>query len=182
MPSAARRERKEILMRKSLIAVVVLWSIAGLGRPVAAQGAPLGFSYSYMQFAEDDPRRLPAGWVIAIGGDAGRVFTPVVEAATNYRRELRRTQLIWTLQGGLRFSPAPAARVRPFAQLLVGAIGSGCCTETNVRPVLEPGGGLDIPLSDRVSIQVAGGVPIVLADGGGSRLFRLRAGLAVSLW
>jgi hypothetical protein len=169
-------------MQPVVIAFASLLSIVGLCRPAAAQGARLGFSYSYLQFAEEDPRRLPAGWLIAIGGDPARVLSPVVEAATNYRREPRRTPLIWTLQAGVRFSPLTGARVRPFAQMLGGAIGAGCCSQTNVRFVLEPGGGVDVPLSDRVSIQVAGGVPIVLADGGGSRLVRIRAGLSISLW
>jgi hypothetical protein len=70
-------------MQRVVIAFASLLSIVGLCRPAAAQGAPLGFSYSYLQFAEEDPRRLPAGWLISIGGDPDRVLTPVVEAATN---------------------------------------------------------------------------------------------------
>ena len=47
--------------------------------------------------------------------------------------------------------------------------------------MFEPGGGVEVALTRRLSAQVAAGLPIV-AGPGGTRLLRVRAGLVFTPW
>jgi hypothetical protein len=162
--------------------VVCFWLCAGapIGAQAPAPARNLAVSYSFIQLAEDD-YAVPLGWAVSFGGNVNSLVSPIVEFGGNYRPDGRYTLELYTLQAGVRITPVRNRRVRPFGEIVGGMIAAGCCSETDLRLMLEPGGGIDVPVSDRVSVQVAASFPIILAAGGGAQLVRVRAGVAVAL-
>jgi hypothetical protein len=73
--------------------------------------------------------------------------------------------------------PRAAVRARPYAQMLAGVVVASCCGEYEARFVVEPGGGLDIPVSRRAALRFGVGLPMTFGD---DRTEMLRAHAGVS--
>jgi hypothetical protein len=167
---------------RATIVLCVLISSAGQasGQPSNPTGT-VGVSYSFLQFAERNLYAFPFGFVVTLGGNVDRVISPVFEVGANFRPGSSDTLQLYTLQGGVRVAPVRHGAVRPFGEMVGGIAAAQCCGQAEVRLVLEPGGGVDIPVSDCVSVQFAASFPLVLAGDGRTQLFRLRVGVALTL-
>jgi len=167
-------------MRRMVIAAVALLCGLSAGR-AQAQGVTMTGGYQFMVLL-DDGALLPAGWLVSVAGSPNRVVAPVFEAGTAFRPDGDDRFQLWTVQGGARFSiPAGAGRPRAFAQLVGGAIGAGCCREAVVYLMIEPGGGVELPIGSRTSAQIGVGFPFVFTGDGGAHVMRVHAGLSVRL-
>ena len=95
------------------------------------------------------------------------------------------TANIYTYSGGARFDfMAPAGRVRPFAQVVLGlgqdnGIDAETPNKTNYYPYLAPGVGTDLAVHDRVSVRVRVDVPIFMRYSDSYTGIRFSAGVAV---
>ena len=147
------------LIRSMLVAAVCL--APGLAR--AQAGPEFGVSYSFLHL-NDAEFEMPVGFLASGGQRFGSWATVVGEFGGSYKSEDGETLLLHTLQGGLRASPA-AGRTRPYGQILAGMAIASCCGESQLRPMLEPGGGVDVQLSPRVAIRAGLGVPVIFSDG-----------------
>ena len=167
-------------MRWMPIAAVTVLCGVGAGR-AQAQGVIVSGGYQLMAIPADSSV-LPAGWLMSVAGRPNRVVTPVFEAGAAFRQNGYGLFQLWTVQGGAQFSiPGPADRPRAFAQLVGGAVGAGCCREAVMYVVIEPGGGLQIPIGSRTSAVIGVGFPFALTGDGGARLVRVHAGVSVRL-
>jgi hypothetical protein len=168
-------------LARILAAMFIVLSAAG---PAVAQdgehGNAIAVSYTYMQAIQADVYSAPVGWLVTVGGNVNRRVAPVGELAVNYRTRTRGTLVFYTLQGGVRFAPVRRHGATPFGQIVAGVAAARCCGDVSLGLVFEPGGGVDIPISPRTSVQLAAGIPIVLAEGGPARLLRLRVGLSLA--
>jgi hypothetical protein len=151
--------------------------------PAHAQpaGATIGVSYAYLQVMERSGDRLPAGWLFSAAGGGDHIVVPVFEAGGSFEPESGSVLQFYTAQGGARFGLRVTGGTRPFVQILGGVATARCCGDVTILAIVEPGGGVEIALSRRTSLQFAGGVPLVLGEGGSARLLRLRAGVSIHL-
>jgi hypothetical protein len=143
-----------------------------------AQGVTLAASYQFSE-APGDAVTLPIGWLVSVGGSSSRIVTPVAEVGAAYRQDGNLLEF-WTAQGGARFF-IPAGRTRLFVHMLAGGAAATCCGEALVRFVVEPGGGIEIPIGRRTAARVGIGFPVVIAGGGGNQLVRVTGGIVVRL-
>jgi hypothetical protein len=147
----------------------------------AEPGSAITVSYTSLQSAQSDVFTFPVGWLVSVGGTVNRGVSSIFEAGANYRARSRGALQVYWLQGGVRFSPARRHGAAPFGQVVAGLAAVRCCGDINLGFVFEPGGGVDIAISRRSSVQIAAGLPIALAEGGSARLLRLKAGVSLTL-
>jgi hypothetical protein len=159
----------------------VLGSATALGAQTIESGRTLAVSYSTMQFFEDGSSSLPMGWLVTLGGNVNRPISGIFEAGANYRPYRRGTLQIYTVQGGVRVAAARRGGLTPFVQGMAGLGLARCCGDISPRLVFEPGGGVDIPIARRSSVQIAAGLMLVPDEGGTVPIFRLKAGLSLAL-
>ena len=168
-------------MKRFCMSIVLVAAVALLpARPAHAQSTPLGdvaVSYSFLRFVEGDGLNLSAGWLVSVSRRIGPVFSVVGEAAGNYRSDEGDWLMVHSFMGGVRASPRSRAGVRPFAQLLVGAAAASCCGESDTKPAVEPGGGLDVPIGERTAARIGVSFPFVFDEGDVTKLFRFQAGV-----
>jgi hypothetical protein len=169
------------LARATVVGCALLGAAARVSAQPAESRSTVAVSYSYTQFAQEGSDTLPVGWLVSLGRDTNRTVSGIFEAGASYRPFRTGTLQIYTLQGGLRFAPARREGARPFVQALAGLGLARCCGDISPRLVFEPGGGVDIPISRRVSAQVAGGLMFVPDEGGTVPILRVKAGLSLAL-
>jgi hypothetical protein len=175
---------REGVMKRYWIAAFCIFAWLGSALCARAQpaGTSLGVSYTYLQVLEEESMALPAGWVFSLAGGGDHVVVPLLEVGGSFRPASSSVLQLYTVQGGARFGPpAHPGRTRPFLQILGGVGTAVCCGDATILVLVEPGGGVDIPLSRRTSLQVAAGLPLVFGEGGRANVLRLRAGVSIEL-
>jgi hypothetical protein len=166
----------------ALVVVLPLMLMGAL--PASAQGkskADIGISWA--RLGESD-MTLPAGWVMAVTGHITDQLAIVSEVGGNYKSVTPVPTLPGSAAGvnvdvsehsflgGGRYAFGRNARVRPFAQTLVGisrvsggASVSGVDISKSVTALtFQPGGGVDVQVSPRVAIRVQADYRLLTQD------------------
>ena len=159
-----------------LVGVVGIASVVGLPSAAAAQDAPaleIAGGYQLMRDFDID-ESFPAGWFVSGAGSLTDNIAIVGEVAGSHKRDSgaplphigglfpdsRTDHDILTFLGGVRLR-ARSGPVIPFAQVLIGAARTTLharatgfdASTTDTAFALQPGGGVDIPLSDNVAAR-----------------------------
>lgn len=173
------------ITRTVSLVVLLCGLAAGTAQAQAAEGGSVGLSYSFLRLLDDDGGEgvnMPAGWLVSFAQPIARSPVSFVgEAAGNYKSESGETLQLYTFQGGVRVSAPSRQGVTPFAQFLAGMMTLHCCSESEAYFAIEPGGGVDIALTRRVSLRLAASFPTAFSDGDASRTFRFQTGIAIPL-
>jgi hypothetical protein len=144
-------------MRRALPLVLLLGLVS---RHAAAQtGFELSGGYAIARDARDEVT-LPAGWVAG----AARHFTPLLSIVADVSGQYKTIPLlntdarlsVHTVMGGLR-AGSRIGRLTEFGQVLVGVVrtsGSAFGATMTGRSVgVQPGVGVDYPLTDRIAAR-----------------------------
>jgi hypothetical protein len=109
------------------------------------------------------------GWHAGASYRIRQVISVIAEASGDYRSVDGNTANIYTYAGGVRFqSGRRDVKVRPFAQLLFGGgqdNGDGSTGKTNHYPMLSPGGGVDLAVSQAAAIRLRLDFPLLMTFG-----------------
>jgi hypothetical protein len=136
-----------------------------------AQAAPrratLAIGYSALRETGDAPATYPAGWVVAVASAPAGGIGLVGEIGANYRAPAGLRQTLSSYQGGARV--ALTGRLTGFVQFLAGL-------ERFSEPgfqqngfALQPGGGVDVPITGRASLRGQADYRIVRVGGNPGR-------------
>jgi hypothetical protein len=140
----------------------------------------LGVGYSFMRLVEDEGLTLPGGFLVSYAQPlAGSAISIVSEGGGNYTTAYDDTLALHTLQSGVRFSSPADRTVTPFAQFLAGVMNVGWSGESANYFAIEPGGGVDIRVTGRVGLRVAGSLPMAISGGDVGNTFRFHVGVVV---
>src|SRR4029453_1173097 len=125
------------------------------------------------------------GWLFATTGNVTRMLGIVSEVGGNYKTvDVSGTDVnlrVHSFLGGLRFMNRTEKAV-PFAQFLVGAVHQQASILGDSHSVsstglaFQPGGGVDIMMSEKIGIRLQGDYRITRSDGYKSSQFRFAAG------
>jgi hypothetical protein len=140
-------------------------------------------------------RSIPLGWTASVSGSVTPWMSVVGEAGGNYTSlNVEGTKLIGSdahpFLGGSRFIGRFAnGRVNPFGQMLAGvtrvSVGGGVFEDwfgvsgSGYFFTMQPGGGIDIGLSDAVALRMQVDVRTVFIDGGHGTSFRFAPGIVI---
>src|SRR4051812_31427323 len=169
----------------------VAWLIPLIGALPRAAGAQTPVEISVGYAVAHDPRdeiTLPSGWMTGAAIGLTRTLAAVGEVSGQYATiallstDARLT--VHTMMGGLRAS-ARVGRLTEFAQILAGALRTGGSafgsTLTGTSVAVQPGVGLDYPLTRRLALRAELDVRLIRhqpdATNGGHQ-YRFVAGLA----
>lgn len=165
---------------------MVLWS---MGSPVAAQERAGDVALSYSTLRDYELREtFTKGWVVSAAGHLWRGLSLVGEVGGNYRTlSFGETDFDLSMHaylGGIRIRREHRA-VTPFAQVLAGmaraAVSSPDGGESDYAFALQPGGGVDIRITDRLAVRVQGDYRFISEERAQFRELRVAAGLAFGL-
>ncbi len=133
---------------------------------------------------------FPGGWFVSGAGFFSETLAVVVEIGGNHKSNdtLGTDVDVITSLGGLRFAPrAATARTTPFIQILAGAarvsqvfLPMGVESSPVVTEfALQPGGGIDIRISDRVYARAMVDYRRIFFETIGANEIRVAAGLVM---
>ena len=150
-------------------ALILSFAVAA---PAAGQEhkADVAFGYSLMHDS-DLEETFPMGWSFAVNGNLNDRFGVVGEIGGHYKTiEFLGADLsasVHTFMGGPRFRKQ-SGKVVPFAQVLAGmARGSVSYLEESEHGTdfaIQPGGGVDVPVTDRFGIRLQGDYRIITGE------------------
>jgi hypothetical protein len=150
-------------------ALVLSFAVAA---PAAAQEhkGDVAFGYSLMHDSELE-ETFPMGWSFAVNGNLNDMFSVVGEIGGNYKTiDAFGSDLnvsVHTFMGGPRFRNE-RGKVVPFAQVLAGmARGSVEYlgeSENGTDFAIQPGGGVDVRVTDRFGVRVQGDYRIITGE------------------
>jgi len=168
--------------RLSVVAALAMLLGAGSGSASAQvrKAGDIAASYSFVRIAGEADGSAPSGWLFSASRSITPLFAVVGEVAGSYASEDGDAYGFHTFQGGIRVAGPSGHGVRPFAQLLAGVGVVSCCGDYAAGFVMEPGGGVDIPIGRRVAMRLAASVPLAFADGV-TELFRAQIGISVDV-
>lgn len=126
----------------TMVALALLWS-----SPSWAQSADIFGGYSLLNGGEVD-RETVHGWQANVSGNV----TPNVGIVGDFGGHYEEGFDFFEYMGGVRFN-ARAASLNPFAQAVAGAVRASGGGESENFFSLGIGGGVDVPLSERVSVR-----------------------------
>jgi hypothetical protein len=164
----------------SLAAMVLLTS------PAVAQVEVTG---GYANLHETD-LNVPKGWFAAIGADLGRGLGVVGQVSGNYATLVESgadvSSNLHIFGAGPRFSVRVTPSVTPFGLVLFGAAQSSAhvidVPDTTVSArdfAVQPAGGVDIGVSDRVGVRLQVAETFVRADEGTQKEFQFMTGIVL---
>jgi hypothetical protein len=170
----------------SLMLLIMALTVCFRVAPANAQtstGGNVGLSYSFLRLLDEDDLNMPAGWLVSFAQPIGGSPVSIVgEAAGNYKTEFDETLRLHTFQGGVRVAARTNPNVTPFAQFLAGVMNINCgCGESKNYFAIEPGGGVDFRVSDRVAFRVGASFPMAFNEGETGNSFRFQTGVVLPL-
>jgi hypothetical protein len=114
--------------------------------------ANIGAGYSYLHETGASSVTYATGWMISAANKPNPSISWVGEAGANYRNIAAFTQKLASYLGGARFAFG-GGQVAPFAQALVGVehYSEPGFAETGLA--VQPGGGVDVALTDRLALR-----------------------------
>lgn len=123
----------------------------------------------------------PLGWLFSVSTKMGPVASLVGEVGGSYKTQsVLGTDVnsnIHSFAGGIRFAGSGTG-ASPFGQFLIGTARSaqgisGIGSFSTTGLVMQPGAGVDIPLSESVALRAQGDFALFRADGVTDHAFRL---------
>lgn len=168
------------MLFRAILVVSVSCAGGGVAAAQSGGGGDVAVSYSFLRVLDDGGVNVPAGWLFSAARDVSPVVAIVGELAGNYKSEDGETLGLHTFQAGVRVAARSSLRVRPFAQVMAGVAVASCCGDSEARFVVEPGGGVDIPMGRRVSLRLGVGIPFTLGDEP-TEMVRAHAGIAFDI-
>jgi Outer membrane protein beta-barrel domain len=171
------------------VARALLASLAALvllPPPAAAQVDAAG---GYANLHETDVN-VPKGWFAAVGADIGRGLGIVGQISGNYATLVEDgadvSSNLHIFGAGPRFSAHVTPSVTPFGLVLLGVAQSNAhvidAPETSVAQrdfAVQPAGGVDIAVSDRVGVRLQIAETFVRADEGTQKEFQFMSGIVL---
>jgi hypothetical protein len=181
-PSGYPNPTREVRLRiKAILGVVLgLTAIFGVATPVFAQESAGDVAIGYSILHDSDAEEtFPMGWLFAGGVNLGSNVALVGEAGGNYKTvSVLGTDVnlrVHSFLGGVRVQNR-RPKAMPFGQVLVGlahmgasALGEG---DSSNGFAIQPGGGVDIPLSSSLGARVQGDYRMIRSDGETGNEFR----------
>ena len=122
------------------------------------------------------------GWFAGASYRITHAISVTGEAAADYHDENGTSQHRTTFSGGVRFqSGAKVARIKPFAQILMGTGMDNLGTDgaTNHYPVVTPGGGVDFGFGGHLAARFKVDFPLYATFGDVNKGARIAIGLSV---
>ncbi|MBI3048230.1 MAG: outer membrane beta-barrel protein [Acidobacteria bacterium] len=177
------------------VPVLAMVSLFCLAAPVAAQDVPVEIAggYAFVRFQDQDGvpfENVPAGWFASSAVEISDWLAIAGEVSGHYKKEeafgFESDLDTYTFLGGVRYYRR-LARLTPFGQFLVG----GAWSKGEVRALrfmergtdfaIQPGGGVDVRLTNRLSARAAAHwLRIMPADDReDTDAFRLDAGIVI---
>lgn len=149
----------------------------GLALPAAAQQpAPrLDVSVGYVVVRDQDiyGRTFPVGWNVDVATRMTRRLKIVGEVGGAYGNlDVLGTRFdlnVHTLMAGPRLSGWQSGRLAPFAHILVGGARNMASvfgeSSSTTMLALQPGGGVDVRLTDLIGVRIGGDYRLILSSG-----------------
>jgi len=181
-------------MRRVMLGSVLLCALLLLPPAASAQTRgdfAAGYNVLHLLGQDGDPGlTFPAGFFISGAARVGRGVMLVGELADSTKSVtdfgVTASASYLTYAGGLRFTATdrrgPRESARPFVEILVGGARLSAAVEGQTLAsgdafAFLPGAGVDIPVTRRVAVRVAGHFEW-LHSGGSAQAFRLDIGVA----
>lgn len=180
----------------AIILLCISASVASLS--AQSQGArtydvALGYQYMHDQdLAKQDPdlgANFRAGWMVSGGLRFARSLWAIGEVSStsktfNIPGDKPKAR-VSTFMAGPRLSGGRHAGISPFGQVLFGSAWASTSllsvSETVSHFAYQPGGGVDLNVSDRFGIRIEGDYRVIRASGHNSKEPRFVAALVVGL-
>lgn len=119
----------------------------------ARSSANVAGGYSVLRELDTPGTTYGAGWTAAFATTPPGGLGWVVEAGGNYRQPAGVPQHLLALLGGARFTSGTRSRAVPFAQVLAGLERYSEIGFAQNGFAVQPGGGIDVSLTDRLAIR-----------------------------
>jgi hypothetical protein len=174
------------LRTKAILGVVVgLSALFSVATPVFAQQSAGDVAIGYSILHDSDVEEtFPMGWLFAGGANLGRNVAIVGEAGGNYKTvSVLGTDVnlrVHSFLGGVRVQNR-RTKIMPFGQFQVGlahlaysVFGDG---DSSNGFAIQPGGGVDIPVTSFMGARLQGDFRMIRADGETTNEFRVGVGL-----
>ena len=164
---------------KNITLAFVSLVLCSLAMPAVAQersnasyNREVSLTYSFLH---DDGHNAATGMNVDFGKQLTGKMSLVGEVALNHFSSWDETYT--QVAGGVRFGSVVNARLRPFAQIMVGVQHDFGSNGFNV----QPGAGVNVRLGKGFDAKVQMDLPIVRWEGTTYKQFRLNAGIGVPL-
>jgi hypothetical protein len=124
------------------------------------------------------------GWYVGASYRITHAISVMGEAAGDYNSDNGTTFYIYTFSGGVRFqSGSKAARISPFAQVLMGTgMDNGSVGQSPTKnhfPVVTPGGGVDLRAAKHLGARLKLDFPLYATFGDVHKGLRLSLGATI---
>ena len=124
------------------------------------------------------------GWFAGASYRIIPVISLVGEMAGDYNKEAGTSFYLYTFSGGARFqSGSKSARLRPFAQVLMGTgMDNGSVGQSPTKnhfPVVTPGGGIDLALTKHLAGRLKLDFPLYATFGDVHKGIRMSLGISM---
>ncbi len=173
---------------KAIVGVALcLTAILGVAAPASAQesAGDVGFSYSILHDSEAE-ETFPMGWLFAGAANLGRNVAVIGEVGGNYKSvDVLGTDVnlrVHSFLGGIRVHNR-TPKVMPFGQVLIGLAHMGASVlgegESANGFAIQPGGGVDIPLTSSLGARIQGDYRIIRSEGETGNEFRVGFGIVL---
>jgi len=161
--------------------------------PATAKPAPSGDNHGDYEIGVDFFDRVrnrgvtttyKPGWYAGASYRITHTISVVGELGGDYKKQSGTSLYVYTFSGGARFqSGTAAARVKPFAQILMGTGmdngGVGQSPTKNHFPFVTPGGGVDLGVATHFAARLKLDFPLYATFGDVHKGMRLSVGVSV---
>ena len=147
----------------------------------ARSSANVAGGYSFLRELGTPGATYGTGWTASFATTPPGGLGWVVETGANYRQPAGVSQHLLALLGGARFTTGTRSRVVPFAQALAGLERYSEIGFAENGFVVQPGGGIDVSITDRLALRTEMDYRWVHASQHTFNEVRVAAGLAYAL-
>ena len=173
-------------IRRLLFAGVLGAGMLMVAAPAKAQEFSVGYNYLHIHEEDaDEIRNIPAGWYADVTGHITPMVGLVGQVTGNYKSidfggGVDGKAKIHSFMGGLR-AGSGASKVRPFGQVLFGAVNSKFSasgfSESDNDAAIQVGAGVNVMSGGAVGVRLGADYLRVFTDDEGVNVFRLALGL-----
>lgn len=186
-------------MKRSICGVMLGFVLVALSGTASAQS--VSFGYQYQRIGGEDGLNMPLGFNVdaSVPFGAGNVSVigqfdwsrKSVEGIVEGILDAEGSTTLSVFGGGIRWTAPGNGGARPFLQALLGVLhNSESCTFEGVELcesftgnnlLLQLGGGVAVPMSDRVSLVGQADYRRAFVEEAGTNLFRFVAGIRIGM-